>query len=110
MMACHVGKGAVVSMLLQRGSETNAQSRLNGWTPLMYAASSTATVHIVKTLVENGADYDVKAWNGQTAIDIAKNRGHGDVVSFLEGMRAASGIGAMALNMPPGKSFYGNEL
>jgi ankyrin repeat protein len=102
MIACHGGKGAIVSMLIQRGAEMNTQSRLNGWTSLMYAANTPSSLSIVKMLVENGADCDVKAWSGQTVIDIAKSRNHADVVTFLEGLKAATGVGSTLLRLPGG--------
>lgn len=89
MMACHVGKSALVSQLLQvGGAETNAQSRLNSWTPLMYAVNSSANPQISKLLIQNGADVDVKTVTGQTALDIARLRSHKEVVDLLSAISA----------------------
>ena len=84
MMASHIGKPALVNMLLEAGYDCNYQHRLNGWTALMYACGSSITSSvIVRQLIEHGADADVKDVCGKTVMDVAVARGNMKIVHLL---------------------------
>ena len=56
----------------------------NGWTPLHFAALGNAERAAIY-LVENGADYSIKA-AGKTFLDIAKERGNAAFLTKLQGI------------------------
>jgi hypothetical protein len=78
MMAALKGDLAVSRELIKRG----AKVRRSGWTPLHYAASS-AQVSVVALMLENGADIDAQAPNGNTALMMAARYGEEDGVALL---------------------------
>lgn len=53
-----------------------------GWTPLMYAACC-ANLKVALLLLEEGAESDIKNFEGQTALILASKCGSGDVVNLL---------------------------
>ena len=74
-----------VEFLLERGANVNVE--MNGTTPLM-AASATGNGDIVRLLISNGADVNVDRDEGDapgdTALKIAKLKGHHEVVELLK--------------------------
>jgi ankyrin repeat protein len=84
MLACHMGKVHLVDLLLESGAECNGQCPLNGWTPLMYAVNSaSSTPALLRTLLDHGADANVKSWSCQTALDIAQALGRANFTDLL---------------------------
>src|SRR4030095_14753395 len=85
----------MVKLLLERGVNPNTPSTAVGYTPLMHAASS-ATLDLVKLLVNEGADLNPEDQHGRTALDEAEMYTHSseeprDVVAFLKERGAQNG-------------------
>ena len=61
----------------QSGSNTE-----NGMTPLLYAAKW-GNFEMVKLLAENGANLNIRSFNGDTALSIAKKNCNDDIYNYL---------------------------
>ncbi len=72
----------IVTLLLERGADPNAQQH-GGWTPL-HSAAANGDAEMVKALVDGGADTGARADNQQLPLDLALTKGHQAVVDFLE--------------------------
>ncbi|KAI9143598.1 ankyrin repeat-containing domain protein [Paraphysoderma sedebokerense] len=83
MISCHQRHQQLVHLLLQHGAECNAQCKLNGWTPLMYAAVKRGGADVVKMLIKHGADLQLRNWNGKTAEDVAIEVGNAEVAEIF---------------------------
>jgi ankyrin repeat protein len=83
MMAAFAGNKDIVRLMLDRKVEMNHA----GWNPLLYA-SFEGHKEIVTMLVAGGADVNLKAPNGQTALMLAAKRGYLDVVRTLTAAKA----------------------
>ncbi len=73
---------ALVDLLLDRGADVNAVTQDRLTSPLMEAAVLGEDV-IVSKLIEAGADLNLQAHNGQTALMMAISEGHLSVVERL---------------------------
>jgi len=78
MLAVVKGRIEIVRQLLDANTEINN----TGWNPLHYAAYG-GHAEIVRLLVAKGADLDVQAPNGQTALMLAANADHLETVKIL---------------------------
>ena len=56
---------------------------------LSFLASSKGHLEIVQYLIKNGALIDAKSRDGETALDIARENGHRDIVEYLESKHAS---------------------
>lgn len=86
MNAIWYEKYDIAERLIQLQCELDFQSdgyRHKGFTALMFACYL-GNFKIVKKLVENGCDTTIKSEEGQTALDIAKEKGHVDIVKYLK--------------------------
>jgi uncharacterized protein len=72
----------MVEALLAAGAPVNAPHQ-GGGTPL-HTVAFTGNAEVARMLLERGADPLVRTDDGKTAIDIARERGHEDVVRLLE--------------------------
>jgi hypothetical protein len=72
--------GSVVRLLLEHGADVNAQSQA-GWIPL-HRASYYGPLEVVRLLLEHGADVEAK-YDGKTALQVAAEEGHDEVVELL---------------------------
>jgi ankyrin repeat protein len=63
------GDAAMLDLLVSYHANVNAQDS-DGWTPLMYAHSS--TVDEVKLLIRHGAQVSIENSDGDTALDLAR--------------------------------------
>lgn len=78
----------VVKSLIEKGDKVNAQDTYQGWTPLISASYYNAP-KIAKTLLKGGADVNIKAKDGRTALDYAKYYQHNDIIALLSPGNAA---------------------
>lgn len=78
-----VARGSLeaVEILLEAGAAVDARQE-GGFTPLMGAAAAGAT-GLVGRLLEAGADPSAETDDGKTALDLAQERGHGEVEGLL---------------------------
>ncbi|XP_057301292.1 ankyrin repeat domain-containing protein 40-like [Hydractinia symbiolongicarpus] len=70
---CCIGEVDTALNLLRSGADINSQNKMNGWTCLHWAAKRGHTA-LVKILMHNGGDADLKNFKGETAYDIALNK------------------------------------
>ena len=80
-MAVIAGVGSAVRIHIKRGDDLNARDA-TGQTPLMLAASRNKA-HIVKLLLEAGADPNLNNFEGNNALSIARLVGAQEVVELL---------------------------
>lgn len=76
-------------LLIWVSADVNLQDD-KGRTPLHYAAYGW-NVLIVKLLLENGADAEIKDMNDETALDIANNGGDEEVINLLKNHQKEEG-------------------
>jgi len=88
------GSAGIVGLLIDRGFDPAKPNRL-GWAPLHYAALD-GRLDAARILLERGARIDARTIMGQSAYDVAKERGMESVASFL----AAKGADASGLKFP----------
>mmetsp|Transcript_28297 Transcript_28297/g.45629 ORF Transcript_28297/g.45629 Transcript_28297/m.45629 type:complete len:384 (-) Transcript_28297:1455-2606(-) len=81
-LACLQGNEDIAGMLLMRGATTDKLDSIVGETAL-HKASVGGHARLVQMLLSVGADKFIKSRNGYTAIDIARKRGHKQVVKLL---------------------------
>ena len=81
--AAMMGHVPVARRLVAAGADVNARD-ISNFTPLLHAAFQ-GQVAMVKFLLEQGARTDIRvSVNDQTALDIARERGHTEIVRLLE--------------------------
>jgi ankyrin repeat protein len=73
---------AKTRMLLERGSDVNAVSKL-GRTPLIVAAAANQSVEVVRLLLERGANINAADSTGITALNAAANVDNREVAELL---------------------------
>jgi len=88
------GSAEIVGLLAGRGFDPAKPDRF-GWTPLHYAARD-GRLEAVRTLIERGAPLEVRTIMGQSAYDVAKDRGMAEAASFL----AAKGADRNGIRFP----------
>jgi len=67
------------------------EAGLQSWTPLLTSASQ-GRLDLVERLTERGANLNVRSTSGRTALGLAAENGHLDVVRFLCETREKSGV------------------
>ncbi len=73
-----------VELLLERGAEIDATDHGEPRrTALMFAAGE-GNPEVVRILLDTGADISIEYTDGETALEIARNNNHADVVKLLE--------------------------
>lgn len=82
MEAALEGKTAVVKTLLSRGAEINAKATFYGNTALIFA-SGDGKAEVVRLLLAAGADINAKNEGGYTALDVAEDDFHKNVIQML---------------------------
>ena len=85
MYAATGPNNSTVRLLLQKGANVNAADTNEGWTALMYAAAE-GQIEVVKTLLENKADWTLKDIDGDTAKAFAVKNGHSKVVQLIDNL------------------------
>ena len=72
-------------LLLARGANPNSRNLKNGHTPLiMCARQREDCAECARLLVEAGADREARNFEGKTALETARERGHLKVAEVLE--------------------------
>jgi ankyrin repeat protein len=79
-----LGYDLLVRDLIRAGGDPNMKIGPNEDTPLILAAGK-EHVKVVKVLLANGADKEVTNKFGDTALDIAEEKGHKEMIELLEG-------------------------
>ena len=72
----------VAKLLIERGANVNAKSSDIGATPLVEAAWDNS-LDMAKLLIERGADVNAEMINGETPLDIAIRKSHGEMQALL---------------------------
>lgn len=80
--AAESGSDEVARLLLDHGANPDLSLPDNGWAPL-HIAAFLGYVKVVKTLLDHGADINIKNRYGETALLQAAFRGHDEVVKLL---------------------------
>lgn len=88
MFAAKYGESEIVEKLLAAGADPNIISSDKVRRTALIAASVQGHARTVEVLLRGGADPEIRARNGQTALELARSEGHGEVVKMLA---AASG-------------------
>jgi len=83
MYAVVAGHNDIVQVLLTHGADVNARENKVGFTALMGAAYNGQT-NAVQALVAHGADVNAKNNDGDTALMLAKKKGHKEIVRILK--------------------------
>eukprot|EP00944_MAST-04C_sp_MAST-4C-sp1_P009449 g9449.t1 len=91
MLASSMGEIHTVNTIIELGGDVNAVSAMLA-TPLIYA-TSTRNHEVMKILLRNGADKDVKIVSGKTALDIAKSKHDAIAMKILEDAKHVRGSG-----------------
>ena len=82
MLASSNGHCDVIKLLLEKGAKVNLQDS-NGQTSLIYASMCGKT-EVVQLLIKYNADTSImETLTGRTAIDMAIEEGHSDIVELL---------------------------
>jgi cytohesin len=82
------GHKEIVELLLAKGADINAlldddERGMGGWTSL-HAAARFSRKSVVEVLISKGADISAKTKDGGTALSLAKDRGHTEIVELLK--------------------------
>jgi ankyrin repeat protein len=81
--AAHLGDSATIAELYKHGAAINSVASIQNWAPIHYAVYN-GNLNAVTALVQYNADTTVQTQLGKTALDIATDRGHTDIVEFLQ--------------------------
>jgi ankyrin repeat protein len=82
MQAVVVGNVEAIGLLLSKGADVNAKE-IEGYTALMFAALD-GDLEVVKSLLKAKPDLEAKAGSGgRTALEMARAKGHSNVVEVL---------------------------
>ena len=75
---------SLIVVLLEKGAEAPLRNDY-GYTALMYAAASESNdPELIRALLASGADLNVKAKDGETALKLASRKGRTEIVRLLE--------------------------
>ncbi|KAJ8652445.1 hypothetical protein O0I10_011912 [Lichtheimia ornata] len=86
---CALGNIKAAQHFANSGVNLNSQNKMNGWCALHWA-SHRGHVNVVRLLLSNGADPNVKTHKDQTALDLARDK-HPEIVSLLEPVTSTGG-------------------
>ncbi len=108
MLAASKGHPAIVQAILQAGANINEKSD-DGWTALHKAAYDQAETAVVDLLMESGIDHEAKTKSGKTALQLAEEKHHRDIVRVINKYQQQLKIDAQEweefLKSPEGKPF-----
>jgi ankyrin repeat protein len=76
------GNEEIVRMLLENEADVNGRQQ-GDFTPL-HAAAQNGDVPLARLLLEHGADATLKTAEGKTAADLARTKGHTEILQWIE--------------------------
>jgi CDK inhibitor PHO81 len=82
-IAAREGQTSILSLMIQSGANVNSVDPLNGWTPIMYAASE-GHYDAVKLLIDRGCSIDIEDHSGWLPWTYALYKGHLPIANLLE--------------------------
>ena len=82
-VAVKSGNIEAVKQHLAAGTDVNAKSKGNGWTPLFYATSGGGQKEIAELLIAEGANVNAKDKLGDTSLQVAAYQGHKEIAELL---------------------------
>jgi Ankyrin repeats (3 copies) len=80
--AVRTGETALIKQLVKQGADPNAQSGVNGWTPLQHAIHKQQKASVI-ALLDAGADANARGRNGETPLMMAAGYGYTDILQVL---------------------------
>ncbi len=84
LWAAQKGNIDIVNLLIKNGANIEAKHEASrGYTPLIVAAINNH-IEVAKMLIEHGANINSKNNNGNTALSVANEKGHTEIVELLE--------------------------
>jgi len=83
MRASWYGHIEIVNFLVENGADINSQDYEYGYTSLIIA-SKCGHIEIVKHLIEKGVDINVTNLDGKTALILALENRHTDIVKLFK--------------------------
>jgi len=87
-----------LKLLVQLGADVNAKNK-DGRTPLHFAAFYNE-LDALKFLVQHGADVSLEHDAGKTAYDLALERGHAAIITYLDNVKNYNDYGTMVRATP----------
>jgi len=96
LRAAYGGNDIRIRLLLLRGADVNFRDSFSGYTPLIQAASQGRT-EAVKVLIKSGADINARNNFGWTAIMLAAENNHSQIVRIL--LPLSGGLGEIKKQM-----------
>lgn len=84
--ACIYGDYETVKLLIKNGADANNIDKYIGTPPLILAAQGGADdkIAIIKYLIKNGANKNIKDRSGKTALDYAKESNNKNLIKLLQ--------------------------
>jgi ankyrin repeat protein len=76
------GNTEIVELLVEKGADVNAKDEWD-WTPLHYMAQYDYYRDMAEFLIAKGADVNTKDKWGETPLQVAKDKGHAEIVQLL---------------------------
>ena len=83
LRAVERGDVAMVRLLLDRGADPDGACTCDGGESPLWVAVAQRETEIVDELLRRGADADVRAFEGVSALDVARMRGYDDIAERL---------------------------
>ena len=84
MIASHQGHLTLVRELINHGSKKSINNQDKcGWSALMFAAFTGASIEVVRLLLEHGADINLVNQHDRNALFLASGKGHVEIVKLL---------------------------
>jgi ankyrin repeat protein len=83
MFAAKSGNAATVELLLTKGAEVNARSKMLGYTALMNAAAF-GNEEMVGALIDQGASVNARNDDGVTALSFSEQAGKPGIAKLLK--------------------------
>jgi len=82
MIAASKGKTEIAEVIIQAGANINERTD-DGWTALHNAACDQADAGVVDLLMQSGIDIEAKNKSGKTALQLAEEKKHRDIVTAI---------------------------